>query len=63
MTERETFMQRLSAALDEGLSDMKFFFMSDRAMQPEEVFAAANAADDAIKNGRRHETWNGNDAA
>lgn len=63
ITERERFMARLSEATKAGLVDQKFFFRPGRAFEPEEIFGAMNAVEDAIKSGkcRRHAGWAGND--
>lgn len=65
MTERDKFLARLGEARDAGLVDVKFFFHPTRAVKPEEIFAALNEIDEAVKNGRcvRHSKWNGDDAA
>lgn len=64
ITEREKFMTRLSEAAKAGLVDQKFFLHPDRAFEPEEIFAAMNEVDDAIKGGKclRHSGWEANDA-
>ncbi len=63
MTERDKFMARLSEARDAGLVDMRFFFHPERPMKPEEIFAAMNQVEDAVKKGSRHTHWVGNDPA
>jgi len=63
MTEREKFMARLGEAREVGLVDQKFFFHPGRALKPEEIFAAMNQVEDAVKLGKRHCGWNGNVAA
>jgi hypothetical protein len=64
ISERDKFMARLAEARDAGLVDQKFFFHPARAFKPEEIFAAMNQVEDAIKQGRckRHESWYGNEA-
>ena len=42
LTERDKFMTRLAEARDAGLMDQKFFFHPNRALKPEEIFAAMN---------------------
>jgi hypothetical protein len=61
MTEQEKFMARLAEARDARLVDMKFFFRPDRPMKPEEIFGAMNEVEDAVKKGRRHSGWTGNE--
>lgn len=65
MTEREKFLARLAEARGAGLVDLKFFFRSERAMKPDEIFAALNQIEGAIKSGKctRHAAWDGNSAA
>ncbi len=63
MTEREKFMARLAEARDAGLVDQKFFFHPARAFKPEAIFAAMNQVEDAVKVGKRHTEWVGNDPA
>ena len=63
MTERGKFMARLAEAQDAGLVDLKFFFHPARPMKPEEVFAAMNDVEDAVKKGVRHTDWKGNTPA
>jgi hypothetical protein len=60
MTERERFMARLSEAREAGLVDLKFFFQPKGPMKPEEIFAAMNQVEIAVKNGVRHSDWKGN---
>ena len=62
MLERDKFMARLKRDRDAGLTDLKFCFMPDRALLPEEIFAAMNQAEEAIEAGRcvTHSGWNGN---
>lgn len=64
MTERERFMTRLAEARNAGLVDQKFFFHPARPFKPEEIFAAMNQVEDAIKQGRcrRHAGWHGDSA-
>lgn len=59
MTERDKFMARISEAQAAGLVDLKFFFHPQRPMKPEEVFAAMNEVEDAVKKGIRHMDWKG----
>ncbi len=63
MLERDKFMARLEKDRRDGLTDLKFFFRSDRGLSPEEIFAAMNDVEDAIQAGRsnRHAGWSGND--
>jgi hypothetical protein len=65
MTEREKFMARLAEAREAGLVDLKFFFHPERALEPEEIFAAMNEVEEAIAAGRcvKHSAWKGNTAA
>ena len=65
MLERDKFMARLEKDRRDGLTDLKFFFRPDRALSPEEIFAAMNEVDDAIQAGRcnRHVGWNQNTRA
>jgi hypothetical protein len=65
MTEREKFMTRLAEAREAGLVDLKFFFQPSKALRPEEIFAAINQVEDAIKGGNcvRHSKWVANDPA
>jgi aminoglycoside phosphotransferase len=63
MTEREKFMARLAEAREAGLVDQKFFFHPARAFKPEEIFAAMNQVEDAVKRGIRHTEWIGNGRA
>lgn len=60
MTEQEKFMARLEDARKGGLVDMKFFFRPSRAMKSEDIFAAMNEVDDAVRRGRQHTSWKGN---
>lgn len=64
MSERAKFMARLADAREGGLSDMKFFFMPQKEMEPEEIFGAMNEVEDAIRHKKavRHTNWNGNEA-
>jgi hypothetical protein len=52
MTERERFMARLAKARESGLVDLKLFFKPERALSPEQIFAAMNEVEDAIESGR-----------
>lgn len=65
MTERDKFMDRLEKARAAGLVDMKFFLHPAKALKPEEIFAAMNEIEDAIKNKQcvRHTAWSGDDIA
>lgn len=65
MTERERFLARLADQRTAGLVDIKFFFQPSKPMAPEEIFAAMNEVDGAVKSGasRRHSDWSGNDPA
>ncbi len=63
LTERDKFMARLSEARDGGLVDQKFFFQPSRSLKPEEIFAAMNEVEDAVKKGHRHSSWEGNEPA
>jgi hypothetical protein len=63
MTERDKFMARLAEAREAGLVDQKFFFHPARALKPDEIFAAMNKVEDAVKTGKRHTGWKGNLAA
>jgi hypothetical protein len=60
MLERGKFMARLAEDRKKGLTDMKFFFMPDRKLSREEIFAAMNQVEDAIAKGQTHSGWNGN---
>lgn len=62
MAERDKFMARLEKDRQNGLTDLKFCFMPERSMSPEEIFAAMNEIEDAIEAGRcvQHSGWNGN---
>jgi hypothetical protein len=62
MLERDKFMARLERDRQNGLTDMKFFFMPDRPLSPEEIFAAMNQVEEAIEAGQcfTHSGWNGN---
>ncbi|MCA0448455.1 MAG: hypothetical protein LCH62_01645 [Proteobacteria bacterium] len=60
MTEREQFLARLSAAREAGLVDLKFFFQPSEPMKPEQIFAAMNQVEVAVKTGKRHSEWKGN---
>jgi hypothetical protein len=62
MLERDKFMARLAKDRSDGLTDWKFFFLPDREMSPEEIFAAMNEVESAIESGKcvTHSGWNGN---
>ena len=62
-SERERFLERLAQQRAGGLVDLHYTFAPTRPMAPEEIFKAMNEVEEAIKRGRRHTDWNGNDAA
>jgi hypothetical protein len=63
MSQRDKFMARLAAAREAGLTDLKFFFMPTKPMEPEEIFGAMNEVEDAVRHNKalRHTGWKGND--
>ena len=65
MLERDKFMAQLEKDRRDGLTDLKFFFRPNRALSPENIFAAMNEVEDAIQAGRcnRHSAWNKNACA
>lgn len=60
MSEREKFMAQLAEARVAGLVDFKCFFRPERPMKPEEIFAALNEVEAAVRNGVSHSGWKGN---
>lgn len=58
--ERDKFLARLAEARRAGLTDIKFCFQPGKAMKPEEIFAALNEVETAVKAGNCHENWQGN---
>lgn len=58
-SEREKFTARLAEAREAGLVDLKFFFHPARPMKPDEIFAAMNQVEEAVKKGVRHSGWKG----
>jgi hypothetical protein len=58
--EREKFLARLAEARQAGLVDIKFCFQPSKAMKPDEIFAALNHVEVAVKTGHRHASWDGN---
>jgi hypothetical protein len=63
MLERDKFMAQLAKDRSAGLTDMKFCFMPERPMSPEEIFAAMNEIEASIAAGKSitHSGWSGND--
>lgn len=57
MTEKTKYMTKLSEDRTKGLKDVKYFFVRQDFMTPEEIYAALNEFQAAAENAQPHDGW------